>query len=290
MSVDICTRIRNWWDEEPIKSWFKRMEARYADMTLNGDMRRFFVARQGGTGSAWLAKVLNAHPDVFCSHEAIIAWKPQSTAYSDEDLTQLIESLALNSRHGAYVAAGDIGSAWVGHVVIAPSHLFSVGVLVRHPARMLRTRLVRARSAVGELASVDCVNIDRFFEVPVSGLSGEDALFLNDCLYWCVTAYCVPQPLIIRLEDISTSVFSLAALCRRLTGIEYSPQLLSSLMNTRVNVSAASEATIDDCLASFTPLQREWYGRFIEPAMFSAGYGEIAAPLAKASSYLDAAD
>jgi hypothetical protein len=56
--------------------------------------RRFVVARMGATGSTWLAKLLNSHPDVFCSHERIIAQVFPAGEFGAPDLEKLIELLA----------------------------------------------------------------------------------------------------------------------------------------------------------------------------------------------------
>src|SRR5262249_44413505 len=56
--------------------------------------RRLVVARMGSTGSTWLAKLLNSHPDVFCSHEFVVAQVYPAREYGVPDVERLIEHLA----------------------------------------------------------------------------------------------------------------------------------------------------------------------------------------------------
>jgi hypothetical protein len=65
----------------------------------------------------WLAKLLNSHPDVFCYHEGVVSRVLPNRSYTQEDIFDFIDSLALNSTNGAYQAVGDVGSVWLGHIM-----------------------------------------------------------------------------------------------------------------------------------------------------------------------------
>src|SRR5437870_615055 len=101
--------------------------------------RGFVINRIGSTGSTWLAKLLNSHADVYCSHEGFTAHVYLSTECTADDVLKFIEYFAWDTKHGAYKVLGDIGSVWAGHL----PHLkpMTRGLLVRHPARLLNTRL-----------------------------------------------------------------------------------------------------------------------------------------------------
>src|SRR5262245_38411562 len=118
----------------------RRIDAFITRLQVHGLHRRFIVARMGTTGSTWLAKLLNSHPDVFCSHELIVAQVYPAREFGVADVERLIELLATNCLHGAYVAAGDVGSVWSGYA-IALTGKFTTGLLIRHPARIVNRRL-----------------------------------------------------------------------------------------------------------------------------------------------------
>ncbi len=93
----------------------------------------------GSTGSAWLAKLLCSHPEVYCSHEAVVAQVYPAKRYTADEVLRFIEYFAWDTKHHAYKAVGDVGSVWSSQLPYLPS--FTTAVLVRHPARLLYTRL-----------------------------------------------------------------------------------------------------------------------------------------------------
>ena len=117
------------------------LRSRLASLEFNGPHRRFLVNRMGGTGSSWLVKLLNAHPDVFCYHEGVIIRIYPASSYGTEDIISFIRWLAYDDMKGAYEAVGDVGSVWLDHVSSVPKELFTTAMLLRHPARVLNTRL-----------------------------------------------------------------------------------------------------------------------------------------------------
>jgi hypothetical protein len=102
--------------------------SRLSNLQICGKSRRFVVSRMGSTGSTWLAKLLNSHPDVFCSHERILARTYPTRSYGNSEILQFMESLAWDDMHGAYSAIGDVGSVWAAHV--ANTGAFGTGILL----------------------------------------------------------------------------------------------------------------------------------------------------------------
>ena len=71
-----------------------------AAIGISGAHRRFVVNRMGSTGSTWLARLLNSHPDVLCSHESIIGRVFPQRWYTSQDLVDLVRLLAADTLHG----------------------------------------------------------------------------------------------------------------------------------------------------------------------------------------------
>jgi hypothetical protein len=230
---------------------------------------RFAVARMGSTGSTWFAKLLNSHPEVYCSHEGVAARAYPARTYGSDDIIRFVDWLACDNMHGAYAAIGDVGSIWQSH---APAlRGFQTALLVRHPARLLRTRLItypmdqsfteiNADSDVCELRGIvmaACEPLDR--------------VFLHDLHIFAAQAWGLDRGIpVIRIEDMTQTSVCLRAL-RRLTGIDYDPALVERANRKRVNQHATPVA-IPEIIASFTPRQREWYRLFLDEAAPLLGY------------------
>jgi len=252
----------------------REVKSRLASITLHGSHRRFLVSRMGSTGSTWLAKLFNSHPDVFCYHEGVIAKIFPASSYGMEERLSLIKLLAEDSMHGAYAAAGDVGSAGLGYAVATPKGTFSTGLLLRHPARVLNTRLKvfpadRSFTQINEkrLKCVECIwNID------TSGLTEIDRIFLQDaCVFaqqiqWLNAVNVVAQ--IERMNDVEY--------CRRvarvLTGQDYEDSVLERLMSNRVNSRTHSDGSVRETLDGFTPSQRAWYELMLGDLLPRFGY------------------
>jgi hypothetical protein len=153
-------------------------EIETASAHLRPPGRRFVVARMGSTGSAWLAKLLNSHPDVFCSHESVAARAYPARRYDHGDIFRLLRWLAWDKMHGAYTAIGDVGSVWAMHAV--GLHEFQTAILLRHPARLLNSRLAhypddQSFTEVGSDAGVREV-----WDIDMSTCEPLDRVFLHD--------------------------------------------------------------------------------------------------------------
>ncbi|MEA2935890.1 MAG: hypothetical protein QOD74_2536, partial [Variibacter sp.] len=181
----------------------------YAALTNIGEPRRFFVSRLGGSGSTWFAKTLNSHPDVFCSHEGVLALVYPRRAYDDDDHFRFIERMARDNMHGSYRAIGDVGSTWLGQQIVFPKQ-WTTGWLVRHPVRTLNT-VMQNVLAEGEgfppVAETEWNPISLMFEVDCAKLSPGDLFLLHQAEVWArsllYVKYFRAADHIIRIEDMS---------------------------------------------------------------------------------------
>src|SRR5579871_6250956 len=83
---------------------------RLARLAILGNVNRFVVNRMGSTGSGWLAKLLDAHPEVHCTHEGFMAEAYPSDQFDDRDVLRFLEYFAWDNKHEAYRVLGDVGS------------------------------------------------------------------------------------------------------------------------------------------------------------------------------------
>lgn len=247
-------------------------EHRLSRLKIEGKFRRFLVARMGSTGSAWLAKLLCSHPDVYCSHEGVVTQVYPNRHYAGDDVLRFIEYFAWDTKHLAYKAVGDVGSVWSNHL----SHLrsFTTALLVRHPARLLRTRLkiyprdrsfttipFESRAAIREIWGINSDDYD-----PI------DRIFLHDIHIFAAQAQLLNQGVhVIRIEDMQD-----AANCHRilkvLTGLDYGAALVDEAIRTRVNNRAGRPLQISRIVSRFSPRQREWYRVMLADVVPHFGY------------------
>ncbi|HZP18249.1 MAG TPA: hypothetical protein VFB00_09805, partial [Terriglobales bacterium] len=244
----------------------------YANLRVNGSFRRFLVHRMGSTGSAWLAKLLNSHPDVFCSHEGVIARVYPAQDCTENAIFDFVEFFSWDTKHEAYRAVGDVGSVWTGHVAYLP---FTTALLTRHPARLLRTRLSvypgdQSFTSIPH-ESAKCIReiwgIDLNAEAPV------DRMFLNDLLIFTSQACAFEKTdMVMRIEDLQD-----VECCRRtlsaLTGQEYDGELVAESIERRINQrSGLSRKPISEVVSAFSPRQRDWYQSILRDVVPYLGY------------------
>ena len=226
----------------------------------------------GSTGSTWLAKLLNSHPDVLCSHEEVISRVYPAPEYGQSDILRYIEALAAETAHGAYSAIGDVGSTWMWHVACLPS--FTTAVLIRHPARLLHTRLrvfpkdqsfswipPRTAQILREIWGLDLYAYD-----PI------DRIFLNDIVTFASQVWVMGKVnIILRIEDMHHLNHCQETL-HALTGVIFPEPLLLNAIRSRVNQRTASSESIADVVAGFSSRQRDWYGKLLADAGPFFGY------------------
>jgi hypothetical protein len=223
----------------------------------------------GSTGSAWLAKLLNSHPDVFCSHESVAARAYPAHRYGHGDIFRLLRWLAWDTMHGAYTAIGDVGSVWGMHAVGLRE--FQTAILLRHPARLLNSRLThyphdQSFTEVGSDADVREV-----WDIDMSTCEPLDRVFLHDLFIFASQTWAAERGVrLIRIEDMSDTAHCIQEL-KHLTGMVYDSGLVEQAIRKRVNERARPMA-IPQIVASFTPRQREWYWLMLQEAAPYLGY------------------
>jgi hypothetical protein len=247
-------------------------ELRLSNLRIVGNIKRFIICRMGSTGSTWFVKLLNAHPEVHCSLEGMLAQLYPSDQFTPHDVLRFIEYFAWDAQHEAYRVLGDVGSVLRYHLACLPE--FTTALLVRHPARILNTRLTvypndqsfsaipaESRTCIKELWNIDLHDYE-----PI------DQIFLHDT-WTFATQFCVMDQadLVIRLEDLQEVENCLKTL-HSLTGLDYSRTLVEEAALKRVNRRTHGDRSISQIVAGFTARQRDWYRLMLTDVVPSFGY------------------
>ena len=223
----------------------------------------------GGAGSTWLAKLLNSHPDVFCSHEAVAARAFPAKQYSAEDIFLFLRSLAWDTMHGAYAAIGDVGSVWQTHA--AGLHGFRTAVLVRHPARILASRLANYPNdqSFTEISTQDAVR--EVWDIDMSLFDSLDQIFLHDLHTYASQVWASQRGVrVIRIEDLARPE-ACHEVASYLTALEYPPQIIDRAIVCPVNQRAKS-TPVPQIVSRFTARQRAWYHLILRDVAPEFGY------------------
>lgn len=234
----------------------------------------------GSTGSAWLAKLLCSHPEVYCSHEGVVAQVYPARRYTLHDVLRFIEYFAWDTKHNAYKAVGDVGSVWSSHLAYLPA--FTTGLLVRHPARLLHTRLkiypsdrsfttipCESRAAIRQSWGIDMHDVD-----PI------DRIFLHDIYIFASQVELLNKGIrTIRIEDMRDSDNCHRTL-QALTGLHYSAALIDDAIRTHVNIRTGRPMPISRIVAGFSARQRDWYRTLLADVVPHFGYELMDEPLA----------
>ena len=251
------------------------IRARLGGLELHGSHRRFLVNRMGGTGSSWLVKLLNTHPEVFCYHEGVIVRTYPSSSYGSDDIVSFIGWLAEDDMKSAYRAVGDVGSAWLGHVISIPKELFTTGILLRHPARILNTRLkvFEKDNSFTEINAECLKRIQQTWGINAHECGEMDQIFLQDLynLKMQIDASSSVD-IVIQLELMTTDVDYCADMLHRLTGQYYELSLIEPILENPVNRRTQSSAPVTMVLNGFTEQQRRWYGLILQESVLKVGY------------------
>ncbi len=249
-----------------------------SNLRVNGNVKRFFISRMGSTGSSWLAKLLNGHPDVYCSHEGVVARLYPSGQLSSRDVIRFIEYFAWDAKHEAYRVLGDVGSAFFCHLPCLPK--FTTALLVRHPARILNTRLTvypqdQSFSAI-PAESRTC--IEELWGLDLDDYEPIDRIFLHDMFTFASQVWVLDKTdLVIRLEDLQDVENCLRTL-HSLTGLEYSRTLVEEATLKRVNQRTEGAGSISEIVAGFTARQRDWYRIMLSDVVPYFGYDLLDEP------------
>jgi len=263
------------------------LDSFWSSFEYRGLQQRFFVCRLGSTGSAYLAKLIGAHPEVYCSHEGILANRPFSAVRQTEEEQQaFLTYLCADAMHHAYKATGDVGSAWLAYLRLAPKYcpvgnagpLLRTGILHRHPLRVLKTQLhIAAREPVSLPTDATKIMSEYF------GTNGIDCdlksvndsanrNFIWTCYQWRECAIhggsLDVQIHVERLNDLNYAQEKLCAL----TGVEYSATLLSPLIGKVVNTRTGEVEPIDAIYANLPQSYQHWYRVIVDDVADSIGY------------------
>jgi hypothetical protein len=243
-----------------------------SNLRIIGNVKRFIVSRMGSTGSSWLAKLLNAHPEVYCSHEGMMARVYPSNQLTARDVLQFIEYFAWDAKHEAYSVLGDVGSAFISHLHYLPS--FTTALLVRHPARMLNTRLTvyPADQSFSAIPADSRMCIQDLWGIDLQDYEPIDQIFLHDTWTFASQVWVLDKAdLVIRLEELQ-EVENCLRILHSLTGLEYSRTLVEEAILNRVNRRTHGDKSISEIVAGFTARQRDWYRVMLSEILPSFGY------------------
>jgi hypothetical protein len=246
--------------------------ARLSQLKIAGDVRRFMVARMGSTGSTWLAKLLNSHPDVYCSHEGFVSQLYPKNQCTGDDVLRFIEYFAWDTKHYAYEAVGDVGSIWVGHAAFLPG--FTTGLLTRHPARILYTRLCTYGEdrSFSEIPPESAVTLRELWGIDLDRYDDMDCIFLHDALTFASQVWVLDKTnLVIRIEDLNDISYCQTTL-HALTGLNYQEGLVMSATRKRINQRTGAPLPVSEIVARFTPRQRDWYNLLLADVAPRFGY------------------
>jgi hypothetical protein len=277
--IEVCDTVAgNIWRE---------IAAKLSELQVAGPHRRFLVQRLGSTGSTWLAKLLNSHRDVFCYHEGVISKIFPARSYGNEEILGFIQLLSEDHMHDGYAAVGDVGSTWLPHVLALPREKFSSGVLLRHPAKMLNTRLKvfpsdQSFTPAQELAQ-KC--IDLIWGIRAADFSLLDQIFLQDAFFFASQVRAIGNvDVIIQIERMRESDYGQSVL-RTLTGQTYDHTILQSAVARPVNSRRGSPQSVPEILDGFNANQRRWYEQTLGDLIGFLGYSlESDEPLGEAES------
>jgi hypothetical protein len=264
---DISTVVDEIWAPSR-ESYFPRLTG----LAPQGKARRFVLSRMGSTGSTWLAKLVNAHPDVLCSHEGIIGYVYPSKNYGIADVVTFLEYLAWDTKHDAYAAIGDVGS--VGSEILRALPI-TKGILTRHPARILATRLkvFPSDQSYSEIPAATAVGLGKLWQIDIESAGPLDRIFLHDL--WCFASQ-LPAAgdvdVVIQIERMNDISYCLGSL-RALTGVDYSYDTVNQSLIRRENErSGKTERTISEIVDGFSDDQQTWYNLILRDVIGHFGY------------------
>ena len=245
---------------------------RLSKLTILGNVNRFVVSRMGSTGSGWLAKLLDAHPEVHCTHEGFMAQAYPTDQFNHRDVLRFLEYFAWDSKHEAYQVLGDVGSVLWYHLASLPS--FTKGMLVRHPARLLNTRLTVYPSyqKFTNIPAESQTAIREMWGIHLNQQEPIDQVFLHDAFIFASQAGALKDvDVLIRIEDMSDFEKCQRAL-KSLTGLEYSRALLDQATQKPVNRRTDARQSIAEMVAGFSARQRDWYTSLLGDIVPYFGY------------------
>jgi hypothetical protein len=247
-------------------------ELRLSKLTILGVAHRFVITRMGSTGSSWLAKLLDSHPEVLCTHEGFLALAYPSEQFNHQDVLRFLEYFAWDTKHDAYDVLGDVGSVLTYH--LSSLYAFSKAILVRHPARMLNTRLTvyPAYKGFANIPAESQTAIREIWGIDLNEYEPIDQVFLHDTFTFASQVAALDDvDLVIRIEDMS-DVGKCQKALKSLTGFEYSDALVEHAVQNRVNRRTRGRQSVSEIVGGFTARQRDWYNSMLADVVPCFGY------------------
>ncbi|HTE89125.1 MAG TPA: hypothetical protein VK639_09240 [Terriglobales bacterium] len=266
----ICDRIKSEEKAAPADN-ADALRASLSKLDIRGEHHRFLVNRMGSSGSTWLVKLLNSHPDVFCYHEGVLAQIYPQKSYTSEHVVNFIRSLAWDDMHGAYKAIGDVGSSWLGHIHAVPRNLFTTGILLRHPARMLNTRL-KVFEKDKSFTKIDPSTLRQTEERwGIKACNEMDQIFVQDLFHIVMQIRAVDTvDVVIQLERMNDVEYCCNIL-QQLTGIHHEPSVVDLFIHNPVN-RRTNTVSLQAVLQEFSSEQRAWYNAMLKEDLPRCGY------------------
>lgn len=184
-----------------------------------GKARVFAVVSWGCAATHWLARTLNAHPDIFCVHAGNFSWHHYGRApYLDgpEYLTTIRE---MGSSYGA---AGDVHGVdlrTIGAVRKTFGDQFACAIVVREPIARLYSQIALFKANLHTRAwNVDYVQrfIDQGVVLPVDSYENRLTLHGISMLNSIVSEQATAR--VWRCEDLTTQAETLAAFVTEIAG------------------------------------------------------------------------
>ena len=184
-----------------------------------GKARVFAVVSWGCAATHWLARTLNAHPDIFCVHAGNFSWHRYGRApYLDgpEYLTTIRE---MGSSYGA---AGDVHGVdlrTIGAVRKTFGDQFACAIVVREPIARLYSQIALFKANLHTRAwNVDYVQrfIDQGVVLPVDSYENRLTLHGISMLNSIVSEQAAAR--VWRCEDLTTQAETLAAFATEIAG------------------------------------------------------------------------
>ncbi len=184
--------------------------------------RLFALVSWGCAGTSWIARALNAHPDIFCVHAAGTMWK----IFAGSPPVDGVEYMRIIGAQGyAHALAGDVHGV-SRHTIPALKQefgpRFAAAVLVRDPLPRMRSQLAlmdRLRVHEGwDVGHVD--TMARQCGLDPTGWTYPDRLQFHAANMLNAIVEEVTVGPVFRIEDVSRKPESLHALLNHLSGGE----------------------------------------------------------------------
>jgi hypothetical protein len=149
-------------------------EYQRAFLSSYGLAQLFAVISWGSAATAWLSRVLNSHPDIFCVHASNTFWHVLG-GYEKLDGVSYLR--IVGSQGHAHIAAGDVHGVsryQVPDLRRCFGNLFNAVVVVREPLARLRSQLALFEEYKSQNDAWDLTYVDNLVERHSLALPADD--------------------------------------------------------------------------------------------------------------------